>query len=796
MAQEKDPAAWCGALDASPNPTFLVNAAARVVFANEAARRRFPAAGDPSLQPDQRPGALLGCVTAELPGGCGEQPDCAFCALRRAMDTAQRGEPVRRDTAYLRLRDGQGQLQDLTVLVSATTVKQALDGHLVISLEVDGVEAEDTRLRRELMATYALLDAIPIPLFVKGPDRKYLFVNQLAARVMGRPAVDVVGRTDADFFSPEVTATHWAEDDRVLATGEELAVEEELHGLPGGRHVARVRKRRGQSARGEPLLIAVGTDITDLKQAQDALERSQRRVEEGLANLRGLLEATDSAIFSVDREYRYTAFNKAHAGTMKVIYGAEPVLGRPLSDFMTESADWDLARANIDRVLGGEQFVAEAFSGEPGRQRRSFEINHAPIRAADGRVIGAAVFARDVTERRQGELDLRESEDRLRQALKMEAVGRLAGGVAHDFNNLLTVIMSSAELGLADTMPASPLREEFDEIRGAGERAQAITRQLLAFSRRQVLQPQVVDLNQKVREVERMLARLLGEDVVVRTHLAAGLHPVFIDPSQLEQVILNLAVNGRDAMPRGGKLSIETADVVLDQEFVEGHHGATAGPQVMLAISDTGCGMDAATLEQVFEPFFTTKPQGKGTGLGLPTVYGIVKQSGGSIWVYSEPGKGSTFKIYLPRAVEAAAEVAPPTEAARLRARPGEAVLVVEDDEQVRRAAVRSLRSLGYAVTAASGLAHATVLLDEGRSFTALLTDVVMPGGNGVEVARCVLARSPSTSVVFMSGYTDDAIAQHGVLSPGSLFLEKPFTPDSLGRKLREALDQAAAAPR
>jgi PAS domain S-box-containing protein len=795
VAQSQRPAAWLGALDASPNPTFLVNAAARVVFANDAARRRFPAAGDPSLQSDHRPGALLGCASAELPGGCGEQPDCAFCVLRRAMDSAQRGEPVRRDTAYLRLRDGKGQLQDLTVLVSATTVTEALDGHLVVSMEVDGVEAEDTRLRRELMATYALLDAIPVPLFVKGPDRKYLFVNQLAARLMGRPAIDVVGRTDADFFSPAVTAVHWAEDDRVLATGEELAVEEELHGLPGGRHVARVRKRRGLSARGEPLLIAVGTDITDLKRAQDALEQSQRRVEDGLANLRGLLEATDSAIFSVDREFRYTAFNRAHAATMRAIYGAGPELGRPLSDFLTGPADWELARDNIARALAGEQFVAEAYSGEPGRQRLCFEINHAPIRAADGTVTGVAVFARDVTGRRQGELALRESEERLRQANKMEAVGRLAGGVAHDFNNLLTVIMSSAELGLADTMPDSPLREELQEIRGAGERAQAITRQLLAFSRRQVLQPQVVDLNQKVREVERMLGRLLGEDVAVRTHLAPGLHPVFIDPSQLEQVILNLAVNARDAMPRGGKLSIETAEVVLDEEYAEGHHGAAAGPQVMLAISDTGCGMDTATLEQVFEPFFTTKPKGKGTGLGLPTVYGIVKQSGGSIWVYSEPGKGSTFKIYLPRALAAAVEVAPPSEAVRLRARPGETVLVVEDDEQVRRAAVRCLQSFGYAVTAASGLAQATVLLDEGRTFTALLTDVVMPGGNGVEVARCLLARSPSTPVVFMSGYTDDAIAQHGVLSPGSLFLEKPFTPDSLGRKLREALDLAPSRP-
>ncbi len=402
-------------------------------------------------------------------------------------------------------------------------------------------------------------------------------------------------------------------------------------------------------------------------------------------------------------------------------------------------------------------------------------------------------LARDVTERRLGEQALRETEDRLRQSQKMEAIGRLAGGVAHDFNNMLTVILSSADLGLLVSGGDQGVRVELEEIRAAGLRAQALTRQLLAFSRRQVLQPQVVDLNARVRDLEQLLARLLGEEIEVRSRLAPDLQRVVIDPSQLEQVILNLAVNARDAMPMGGTLSVETANVVLDETYAARHVGATTGPQVLLAISDTGTGMDVETTARIFEPFFTTKPKGKGTGLGLSTVYGIVKQSGGSIWVYSEPGQGTTFKVYLPRAPDAGEVTPTGSRPGKLRARPGESLLVVEDDDQVRRTAVRCLEALGYLVTSAHGLEEAVRLVDDGLRFTVLLTDVIMPGGNGVEVAKALGARRPSMGLVFMSGYTDDAISQHGVLSPGALFLEKPFTQETLGRKVREAMDLVAA---
>jgi PAS domain S-box-containing protein len=778
-------------LDTSPLPTFLVGDDARVVFANEPARLLFDTVHGEGGGAEGLAGSVIGCVEAEKPGGCGRQEACAFCVVNQSLNAALDGRPVSQELARMKLRNTSGKVREFSVRVSVTSVAQAGPRQAILVLEPAADEEIETYLRRKLKATRAILDAVPIPVFVKGLDRRFVYVNREAARALGRDPASVIGTSDVDYFSPEVVEALWAEDDRVLLGGEEFDAEEVFDTLPGGRRIVQVRKRRGTGAGGEPLLLATGADITELKRTQDELQESQRRVEDGNSTLRGVLEAADSAIFSVDRQYRYTCFNRAHATTMRNLYGAEIELGHPLWEYQTVAEDWATAKSNLDRVLGGEAFLTEALSGEPGRSRRHFEVNHAPVRAADGSVTGAAVFASDVSRRRQIELTLLETEDHLRQAQRIEAVGQLAGGIAHDFNNLLTVIMGSADFGLSEAGPDSPLREELQEIRGAGKRAQALTRQLLAFSRRQVLQPQVVDINAKVRDVDHMLGRLLGEHVAVRLHLDPGVRQVFIDPGQLEQVILNLAVNARDAMPAGGTLDITTSNVVLDGAFVEQHVGATAGPQVMLAITDTGHGMDTATMARVFEPFFTTKPKGKGTGLGLATVYGIVKQTGGSIWVYSEPGQGTTFKVYLPLAPSESVALSLASESAPLYAQPGESVLVVEDDDQVRRAAVRCLQRLGYVVTAANGPKEAGRLLEEGRTFTALLTDMVMPGGTGVDMARMVLEKAPEVRIVFMSGYTDDSIALQGVLAPDALFLEKPFTPESLGRKIRQALDPA-----
>jgi PAS domain S-box-containing protein len=382
-------------------------------------------------------------------------------------------------------------------------------------------------------------------------------------------------------------------------------------------------------------------------------------------------------------------------------------------------------------------------------------------------------------------------EEEFRQAQKMEAVGRLAGGVAHDFNNLLTIISGYTQLAQDLALEQSELRGYLDEIFKASERASAVVRRLLAFTRRQTMDPQVVDLGKVVQGTEKMVRHLIGEDIEVVTVLPSGLGAIRSDPAQLEHVIMNLCVNARDAMPKGGKLTIETANVELDQAYSDTHLAVTPGPYVMLAVSDTGCGMDAQTRAHIFEPFFTTKEPGKGTGLGLATVYGIVKQSGGNIWVYSEPGVGTTFKIYLPR-VMVPAELPQPVLIRTSQPQGSETILLVEDEESIRSLVLGILRKQGYKVLEAASPQQA---LEISASIEGvihlLLTDVVMPHMNGREVAEQVTAARPSTKVLYMSGYTDQAISHHGILNPGVPFLQKPFTPEALAEKVRKVLDEA-----
>jgi len=364
--------------------------------------------------------------------------------------------------------------------------------------------------------------------------------------------------------------------------------------------------------------------------------------------------------------------------------------------------------------------------------------------------------------------------------------------VAHDFNNLLTAILGSADLVLDSLTPGVPAREELEEIRKAALRAADLTRQLLAFSRQQVIAPTALNPNEVVANMDKLLRRLLGEDVELRTRLTPDLVTVKADPSQLEQVVLNLAVNARDAMPNGGKLTIETQNVELDAAYVRGHISAQPGPYAMIAVSDTGVGMDAATQARIFEPFFTTKEIGKGTGLGLATVYGIVKQSGGWIWVYSEPGQGTTFKIYLPRVTEAVPPAAV-TPAPPASVRGSETILLVEDDEMIRNLVQKVLQANGYRVlVAANGRNAEQVAGQHDGPIHLLVTDVVMPGMNGREVAQRLAGARAGIKVLYLSGYTDDAIVHHGVLEPGVAFLQKPFTPAVLGRKVREVLDRPA----
>jgi two-component system cell cycle sensor histidine kinase/response regulator CckA len=383
-----------------------------------------------------------------------------------------------------------------------------------------------------------------------------------------------------------------------------------------------------------------------------------------------------------------------------------------------------------------------------------------------------------------------EQAEQLRQSQKMEAVGQLAGGVAHDFNNLLTAISGYSDLGLRKVPEGNPLRRNLEEIKKASTRATSLTRQLLAFSRKQMLQAKVIDMNAIVSDMDRMLRRLIGEDIDLVTALEPSTCQVKADPGQIEQVILNLAVNARDAMPRGGKLTIETSHIYLDEAYSRGHVAVKSGYYVMLGVSDTGAGMDQETQKRVFEPFFTTKEVGKGTGLGLSTVYGIVKQSGGNIWVYSEPGHGSTFKIYLPSVNELTETEIKPNNTETLRGE--ETILLVEDEEMVRNLSREILEMNGYRVITANNGAEALRICASFKDEVQLMiTDVVMPQMSGRELSERILEKRPDLLVLYMSGYTDDAIVRHGVLDDGMPFLQKPFTPDALARKVKELIEQS-----
>jgi signal transduction histidine kinase/CheY-like chemotaxis protein len=379
-------------------------------------------------------------------------------------------------------------------------------------------------------------------------------------------------------------------------------------------------------------------------------------------------------------------------------------------------------------------------------------------------------------------------EDQLLQSQKMEAVGRLAGGVAHDFNNLLTVILGYTEMLRERVRQDGPAMEYSDEVQHAAERASALTNQLLAFSRRQVAIPRVVDLNEIVLGIDKMLRRIIGEDVQLEARLAPGLPAVKVDPSHIDQVIMNLAVNSRDAMPDGGKLTIETAAMELSSEYAGRHIGVEAGPYVLLAVSDNGSGMDAAIQARLFEPFFTTKEKGKGTGLGLSIVYGIVKQNGGDILVYSEPGLGTTFKIYLP-AISAAVEPPVPDDGVVDAMPATQTILVVEDEPQVRSLTRTMLSRLGYHVVVADGAEEALSIISSHEGpLDLLLTDMVMPVMSGTDLASQVQALRPGIRVLYMSGYTDSDVIGRGVLAPDTPFIQKPFTSAALSRKVREVL--------
>jgi PAS domain S-box-containing protein len=522
---------------------------------------------------------------------------------------------------------------------------------------------------------------------------------------------------------------------------------------------------------------ALGAEVGERQLAQEEASDVNRR-------LQAVIDASPLAIMRLGLGGQVMSWN--HAAVRIFGWEMEEVLNRPLPPLPDEDG------APLHALLAGAA-LGEALVGLETRRRRKdgklidVRLWTAPLRGASGAIRGSVVIAADFTEQRQ-------LEQQLTQAQKMEAIGRLAGGVAHDFNNVITIVAGYGHILREGNKDNPDLRDAAEEVIKAAERSAALASQLLVFSRRQAIRPKVIDLNAEVRNIERMLTRVIGEDVELDTLLRPETGAVRGDAGQLEQVLLNLVLNARDAMPSGGRLTIETANVTLDESYARTHAGVVPGKYVMLAVSDSGIGMDAETQEHIFEPFFTTKERGKGTGLGLSTVYGIIKQHGGDIWVYSEPGRGTTFKIYLPR-VDAAAAAGEKASKADPSPSGEETVLLVEDEDAVRKLVRGVLDQHGYHVLEAdSGARALEVVRDFDGTIDLLLTDVVMPKMSGRDLAEALALLRPEVKVLYLSGYTERSVFDQGLLDRRSPFLQKPFTPDTLARKIRDVLDSRSRA--
>jgi PAS domain S-box-containing protein len=530
----------------------------------------------------------------------------------------------------------------------------------------------------------------------------------------------------------------------------------------------------------------------------------EQRVETALAQgklLADLVENTDAFVQVADLDFRWLAINRASADEFERIYGKRPRVGDSMLALLADHPEHQAAvKAVWARALAGEEFTEVGEFGDQCRQRRFYEMKFNTLRDKDGRRIGAYQFVYDVTERMEAQARLTEAQEALRQSQKMEAVGQLTGGLAHDFNNLLTVIIGGLEqmersLGaVADQAVAARLRRSRDMAMQAGLRAATLTARLLAFARRQPLDPKPVDANRLVVSLADMLSRTLGEEVRLEVVTAPGLWLCHADVSELENAILNLAVNARDAMPEGGRLTVETGNTFLDEDYVSSIPEPVApGQYVMIAVSDTGIGMDAETVERVFEPFFTTKAVGQGTGLGLSQVYGFIRQSNGHVRIYSEPGQGTTVKLYLPRLNEPARWEADAPRVADILGG-DETVLVVEDHDDLRSYSIGVLTELGYRVLEASDGPTALKLLETDTPVDLLFTDVVLPNGmDGRRLAEAACRLRPQLKVLFTTGYSRNAIVHNGRLDPGVQLVSKPFTFEALAAKVRLVLDRPTA---
>jgi two-component system cell cycle sensor histidine kinase/response regulator CckA len=612
-----------------------------------------------------------------------------------------------------------------------------------------------------------------------------IFFNDSLCRMLGYSKDEMMGMSNKQYTDQENRNKLFAAFNKVYRTGKPAkgfdwqVFTKDGRKLFGEASVSLIKDSKGQPTG----FRGIARDITERKQAEEALRTEKQRFET-------LLENAPFGVIMIDKEGNFKYVNS------KFI----ELFGYDLND-IPNGKEWfrkaypDPAfRHHVIETWINDSNISEAGKNVPRiftatcKDGMKKIIRFITVQLGTGEYL---MSCEDITLVQRAEEEKASLAEQLRQSQKIEAIGRLAGGVAHDFNNLLTVIRGYSQLSLMDLKGNEKLRGNLDEIQKATQRASDLTHHLLAFSRRQIMEMKILDLNTLLKDLDKMLHRVIGEDIQLTYRLSDDIGKVRVDPGQMEQVILNLAVNARDAMPSGGKLTIETSNAELDEAYAHAHIGSKPGRYVMMSVSDTGLGMSPEVKERAFEPFFTTKEKGKGTGLGLSTCYGIVKQSGGNIWAYSELGRGTTFKVYLPRVDESPKEEKGEDKAAEIF-KGTETILAVEDEIEVRKLVAEILKGQGYTVIEASDGQEAVKVSREnaGKKIHLLLTDVVMPGMSGRELAVTLGLQHPKMKVLYMSGYTDNAIVHHGVLEEGVNYIQKPFTLEALARKVREVLDQ------
>ena len=635
----------------------------------------------------------------------------------------------------------------------------------VVRTTQEALRASETRYRRLFEAAQ---DGI---LILDADSGKIVDANPFMAKLLGYAPAELVGQElwELGFFK-DVTASKAAF--RELQDVGYIRYKDLPLQTSAGRQIDVEYVSNLYLVNDKPVIQCNIREITQRKQAEDSLRKSERLN-------RGLVDHLPHRILVKDRNSVILFCNANYASDLGL--APDAIIGKDAYAFYPPEMAARYHADDREVMTSGMMKELEEPYQLGTEEERWVHTVKVPYRDEQKQIIGVLVIFEDITERRRLEVQVRQSQ-------KLEAIGLLAGGIAHDFNNLLTVIRGYCDLLSSRLSQTDPLIVDILEIGKCADRATNLTRQLLAFSRNQILDVQVLDLNALVSGVARMLQRLIGAHIDLHIVLAPHVGRIKADPGQIEQVMMNLIINARDAMPLGGKLILQTENVDLDQDYAGTHVAVTPGRYVMLAVSDNGCGMDPPTQTRIFEPFFTTKERGNGTGLGLATVYGIVKQSKGNIWCYSEPGKGTTFKIYLPRVDEACAAVVsekpPPV------VRGSETILVAEDEEMVRNLIVRFLTLDGYHVIATTNGAEALRKCEEFEGpIHLVLTDMVMPGMSGYELWQILTEIRPGTKVLCMSGYIGNAVLSHSMLEEGQVFLQKPFNRDSLNRKVREALD-------